>query len=95
MTLIKSKKELEAIKELNDWITQARELDKKIEEVKSILKNKYEIGTHKAGDIEITIEQLERESVSKKAVMDVFGVGAYDKVKTVTQYKTIKLKQVG
>ena len=95
MTTLRSKKDIEAIKELNEWIAQAKELDKKIEEFKTMLKEKYDIGTHKAGNIEITIEQLTRESVSKKAVIDVFGEGAYDKVKTVTEYKTIKLKQVG
>ena len=95
MTTLRSKKDIEAIKELNEWIAQAKELDKKIEEFKTMLKEKYDIGTHKAGNIEITIEQLARESVSKKAVIDVFGEGAYDKVKTVTEYKTIKLKQVG
>lgn len=91
---IRSKRDLELVSELSELILKEKELSKRIDQIKSELKAKLTSGTHKAGNFEVTIDECKRESVSNQRIVEFFGQEGLDKVKVVTEYKTVKIREV-
>jgi hypothetical protein len=91
---IRSKKDLELVSELSQLILKERELSKRIDQIKTELKAKLTSGTHKAGNFEVTIDECKRESVSNAKIVEIFGQEGFNKVRVVTEYKTVKVREI-
>lgn len=92
---IRAKKDIELVSELSELLLKEKEISKRVDQIKAELKAKLTSGTHKAGNFEVTIDECKRESVSNAKIIEIFGQAGFDKVRTVTEYKTVKVRAIG